>query len=150
LEYARSHSLKTLYTVLFQNRKTNKTSLRGNSFFNGSTKQKWPIYSADRSYRMIWNIRVFIRQEFIRHGTISLFFTNGLFSILFVFCLSKHERLLNCLLHDSHGIRTSVYGHGGTDIQSLHFSWHVCISPLFTLCYNLYKQTVAKVHLSRN
>jgi len=40
------------------------------------------------------------------------------FPNLLVLCLSKHARLLNCLLHDPHGIPTSSYGHGGTDIVS--------------------------------
>jgi len=34
------------------------------------------------------------------------------------------------LLHASHGIRTSAYGHGGIDIQSLHDSWHLCVTQL--------------------
>jgi anti-sigma-K factor RskA len=39
------------------------------------------LCSADRSYRMVWNIHVFIRYEFFTYGTVSLLFTHGLFLI---------------------------------------------------------------------
>lgn len=41
--------------------------------------------------------------------------------ILFVLCLARHDRHLNCLLHSSHGYRTPYSAdHGGIDMQSLH------------------------------
>ena len=57
---------------------------------------------------------LFIRYEFITCDTVPLF-SHTVFPNLLVLCLSKHARLLNCLLHDSQGIRTA-YGHGGIDI----------------------------------
>jgi len=48
---------------------------------------------------------------------------------LFVLCFSKHERLLKFLLQDSHGTLSSAKVHGGIDLQSLHVSPHLWVSP---------------------
>ena len=57
-----------------------------------------------------------------------LFFcSHTVFSLNLLFlCLSKYDRILKFLLHDSHGIRTLETTHRGTDLQSLHASSHLC------------------------
>jgi len=56
---------------------------------------------------------LFTFHKFITRDTVSDLFASRLSSQLVRLVFVK---TLNCILLDSHGIRTSAYGHGGTDI----------------------------------
>lgn len=109
-------------------------SLRGNTFFSGCMKDRWPIslfwlQLAQNGLKHSWFSRV-IRPLHVPHRLFPSQTVLFLFPCIFILCLAKHDWLLKCLLHLSHGYRTpfSVSEHGGTDMQSLHAYSHTCVT----------------------